>query len=105
MAVGKSIKEDIQFNYHLIGFYRLFFGGQLGKGFFIEANGVFWKERHRYVERGISNGVGIAVGGKFFRGKRFHGEFVFGYGKTLIDESSDFYDAYPRFAISVGHRF
>jgi hypothetical protein len=45
------------------------------------------------------------VGVKFFRCKRFHGEVVFGYGRTLTDKTSDFQEAYPRFAISVGQRF
>ena len=105
LAFGKSIKEDIDLNYHLILFYRIFFGHQIGKGFFIEANGAIWKDDSRFNNNDLSNGVGLAVGGKFFRGDNFHGEFVFGYGRTITDNSFDFGDAYPRFAISVGQRF
>jgi len=102
IGFGKSIKEDLELNYHVILFYRLFFGEQLGKGFFIEANGVYWNED--YYDNN-NNGIGLAVGGKFFRGKRFHGECVVGYGRTLTENSSDFQGSYPRFAISIGHRF
>ncbi|MBK8547777.1 MAG: hypothetical protein IPL63_10460 [Saprospiraceae bacterium] len=102
IGFGKSIEEDLEFNYHVIVFYRLFFGGQLGKGFFLEANGVYWKEY--YYENGRL-GIGFAVGGKFFRGKRFHGECVVGYGRTLAKNSFDFQSGYPRLAISIGHRF
>jgi hypothetical protein len=103
LAIGKSIFDDIDLNYHAIVFYRLFFGGELGKGFFIEANGAYWKDVDDYGDAG--KGIGVAVGGKFFRGRRFHGEFVFGYGRTLTQNPYEFEDAYPRFAISLGHRF
>ena len=102
IGFGKSIKEDLDFNYHVILFYRLFFDEQLGKGFFIEANGAYWKGH--YYENG-SRGIGLAVGGKFFRGKRFHGECVIGFGRTLAENSPVFEGTYPRFAISIGHRF
>jgi len=104
IAIGKSIK-DLDLEYHLAAFYRLFFGHQPGSGFFIEANAGSWKEDTRFSDEGLSGGIGVAVGGKFFRGDKFHGEFVFGYGKTLLDKSSDFSEAYPRFGISLGHRF
>lgn len=104
LGFGKSIKEDINIKYHVIAFYRLFFGQQAGAGFFIEANAAYWNEDY-YSGNGENKGVGFAVGGKFFRGDRYHGEFVFGYGRNLSDNSSYFDGAYPRFAISMGYRF
>lgn len=102
IGFGKSIKKDSELNYHIIVFYRLFFGEQLGKGFFIEANGAVWNDHYG---ESYNNGIGLAVGGKFFRGERFHGECVFGYGRVFTQKSTDFQNGYPRFAISIGRRF
>lgn len=105
VVFGKSIEEEIDLNYHIIAFYRLFFGQTKieGSGFFIEADVALWKEDRR-SNANTSNGAGLAVGGKFFRGNRFHGEVVLGVGRIITD-NSDFQDSYPRITVSLGYRF
>ncbi|HPN69819.1 MAG TPA: hypothetical protein PLZ32_09885 [Saprospiraceae bacterium] len=107
VVFGKSLIREYGLNFHSIVFYRLFFGEQSGSGFFIEANGAYWRDNTYYSSENFgSNGLGLAVGGKFFRGKSLHGEFVLGFGRSLTTSYyTDFEDFYPRFAISLGHRF
>ncbi len=105
IVFGKSIRE-MDLDYHLMAFYRLFFSKQSGMGFFIEGSGAFWKEDNFFFgETTNSAGVGVAIGGKFFRSGGFHGEFVLGLGRTLTDSFGDFEESYPRFAINLGQRF
>ena len=104
-AFGKSIKKDIEINYHIFLFYRLFFLKNHGKGIFIEANSAFWKEDSFTLKNRKGYGIGFAVGAKFFRSNNYHGEVIFGFGNTYSDEVSEYDNAYPRIAISIGKRF
>ncbi len=107
LVMGKSFERDVDINYGLLVYYRLFFDRHGDKGFFIEVNSALWNEptHWRRSNHGVSHGAGVAVGGKFFRGKRFHGECVFGIGSAFIDNNYTFEGVYPRFAISIGYRF
>lgn len=104
LVVGKSVEDD-DINYHFLSFYRLFFGQGQGSGFFIEANAALWNEESFRFETRDNYGAGIAVGGKFFRGERFHGEVVAGIGRVLSDYSPDFDEFYPRIGFFIGYRF
>jgi len=104
IVLGKSIETDINLDYHIIGFYRLFFGQMKCAGFFIEANTAYWKEDQGFFGNSTHHGIGAALGGKFFQGRKFHAEFMFGIGRTFTD-GSEFDGAYPRYAISLGRRF
>ncbi|HPN69818.1 MAG TPA: hypothetical protein PLZ32_09880 [Saprospiraceae bacterium] len=109
VVYGKSITEEFGLRSHAMLLCRLFFGKKPGSGFFIEAHGSYLNLYSDFnEEKYVSKGLGFAVGGKFFRGNRFHGEVLLGIGRIVENYGYYYYEIgeiYPRFAISLGHRF
>ena len=103
LSVAFSLDDDIDFDYIISPFYRLYFGKKRAAGFFIEGNGSVFSEEVRSRTE-IAAGLGIGVGGKFLTKRNWTGELLLGLGSTLIntDKTSG---AYPRVGISIGKRF
>ncbi len=112
--IAESINQPVRFM--LTPYYRVYFGKEKAKGFFIEANTTYLKQENHVVYF-ISNlpagevisstnfGFGAAIGVKFLNKKGYIGELYGGFGHLFgdIDELID--DLYPRIGISLGKRF
>lgn len=98
-------------------YYRLYFGKEKAKGFFIEANAAVVGQKD-YVYDNFSGsyttdtvsttnfGLGAAVGAKFLNKNGYIGELYGGLGRVFgINDTDMFSDLYPRLGISIGKRF
>jgi len=106
-------------------FYRRFFSRKYAWGFFMEAFGMYNKQRDDYyeyddpgydsyhefnttvVDKETNNfALGISIGGKFVSQKGFAFEFYGGVGRNLFTSDSRYnYEFVPRLGVSFGYRF
>jgi len=118
-AVGASVlvgfDDEINYNFSILPYYRMYFGGKPATGFFIEGNAgllnyredsYFYSDNSGYFsvtnKNKMSFGAGLAVGGKFLNKNGLFGEVYAGLGRLF---SSQYEDVYPRAGITLGKRF
>jgi hypothetical protein len=119
MGIGVSAafaieeKKKWEERFHVIPYYRLYFGEKKASGFFIEGNmGVAGLERVAgnsswfgdtiYAAKGTSFGFGAAIGVKLLARNGFLGEIVAGATRVF---GNPVQDAIPRIGITLGKRF
>lgn len=120
LAILFGIDGENDYNFGVIPYYRIYFGGKKASGFFIEGNTAVITSN--YEESNYTNsstgygtyssvsktqtnfGLGAAAGAKFLTKSGFIGEAYFGLGR-LFGAHGFLSDIYPRLGITIGKRF
>jgi hypothetical protein len=114
LSMGIALDSDINYGYHVIPYYRVYFGKRnRAAGFFMEGSAALYsqtRESSTVDGRGIlyedatGMGLGFSLGGKFVNSSDWVFEIVWGGGRNFIntDHISEFY---PRLGLSIGKRF
>ncbi len=117
--------EDGPFYYEEFAFtpyYRRFFSSKYAWGFFLEAFGMYNKQKdyddgyYDYIndiyvnnnanESSNNMAFGISIGGKFVSRKGFAFEFFGGAGRNIYSSNEDYAtEIVPRLGVSLGYRF
>ena len=118
LEVFVPFDEDIDVNYYISPYYRLYFGKKYAAGFFLEGFGMLNSVNvYNYFEYDSFDSIireerkdetnfalGIGLGGKWITKSGFIGELSFGIGRNLID--TDYNDeVVGKVGITVGYRF
>lgn len=119
----EDISEMPHYNekFALTPYYRHYFMNRYAKGFFLEAFGMFNRQKlytskpffsgdedYEYEYLGSSNNfaLGIALGGKIVSRKNFVFEFFGGIGRNIVESNTDISKEFvPRVGINLGYRF
>lgn len=112
------LEEESSYNFHVMPYYRLYFGKKIASGFFVEGNGALISRDALYfdydeesdfydtnIERDqIALGLGLALGVKFMIKQDWLIEIYGGLGRNFLN--NDLLNAiYGKGGISLGKRF
>ena len=93
-------------------YYRLYFGKEKAKGFFIEANAAIINQKNYLMFSDTETatttnfGLGAAIGAKFLNKNGYIGELYAGMGRLFgVPETASFDKLYPRVGLNIGKRF
>lgn len=112
ISVAFSLGGEIDYNYLIIPYYRLYFGEKHASGFFLEANSALastdswdWVRDYDYEKSLYFHfGFWVACGGKFLTKSGWVGELYLGLGRYFTkNKYGD--EVYPRIGITFGKRF
>lgn len=112
---------DVNTNYYISPYYRIFFGQKYAAGFFLEGFGMLNSTAREYYgnsqggdfsywEKDVTDfALGFGLGGKWMTRGGFVFEVSGGIGRNLFNNSnSDYYDSSPivgKFGFNLGFRF
>jgi len=116
-------RDDVDLNYYVSPYYRIFFGKKYAAGFFVEGFGMLNSTR---IEESffIDNGndvvittneenytdfaLGVGVGGKWVTKRGIVFELSAGLGRNLFNREEDTFDDYAlvgKLGFNIGYRF
>ena len=112
---------DMDINYYVSPYYRIFFGQKYAAGFFLEGFGMlnsmdkeyynnFQDGNNNYYDKGVTDfALGFGLGGKWLTQGGFVFEVSGGIGRNLFNTNdSEYYDYSPivgKFGFNLGYRF
>ncbi|WP_026754172.1 DUF3575 domain-containing protein [Sediminibacter sp. Hel_I_10] len=111
---------DIDLNYYVSPYYRVFFGNKYAAGFFLEGFGMLnsvRNEEYYFISNGdsvisYSEGedytnfaLGLGVGGKWVVKNGFTFELVGGIGRNLLDTKDSDVEIVGKLGFNLGYRF
>ncbi len=115
LALQASVEsfEDMSYRAGVLPYGRLYFGQKPNRGFFIEGNtGILFEKFYRdywiqsqstrQLRNKTNYGFGVGLGYKFMTKNNWVGDVQIGAGRIFGDT---YFEAYPRFGISIGKRF
>ena len=118
LEVFVPFDDNIDIDYYISPYYRMYFGNKYASGFFLEGFGMLNKSTVAELVMFDSNGnitrtesedetnfaLGIGVGGKWYTKSGFVGELSLGIGRNLVESDYD-NDFVGKIGITVGYRF
>jgi hypothetical protein len=110
------IDSEIDINYYISPYYRLYFGNKRAAGFFIEGFGMLNSVDDYYYsgepdfnetfETRTDFALGLGVGGKFITNRNFTAEIFTGVGRNFFNTNTNSnYEIIGKGGIKIGYRF